>query len=102
MIRYCCDWCHRDIDPNGELRYVVKMEVFAAFDPASELEYADERNHLQEIQDILEQVEAVDPYQSGEDIYREIRYDLCPECHKRFMRNPLGRENKKSLNFSKN
>ena len=33
MIRYSCDLCKRDLNPDEELRYVVKIEVFAAFDP---------------------------------------------------------------------
>ena len=33
MLRYRCDLCHRDLDPEEDLRYVVKMEVYAAFDP---------------------------------------------------------------------
>ena len=35
MIRYSCDLCKRDLDPEDDLRYVVKMEVYAAFDPAA-------------------------------------------------------------------
>ena len=35
MIRYSCDLCKRKLDSKNDLRYVVKMEVYAAFDPAS-------------------------------------------------------------------
>ena len=35
MIRYSCDMCRRELDPQEDLRYVVKMEVYAAFDPAA-------------------------------------------------------------------
>jgi len=102
MIRYLCDLCHRELDPEEDLRYVVKMEVYAAFDPMAVDEASDERNHLQEIQDILEQLEDADGDQIGADVYRQLRYDLCPECHRKFVSNPLGRETAKLFNFSKN
>jgi hypothetical protein len=102
MIRYCCDLCHRELDPEEDLRYVVKMEVYAAFDPMAVEEAGDERNHLQEIQDILEQLEDADSEQIGADVYRQLRFDLCPECHKKFVKNPLGREAAKLFHFSKN
>ena len=102
MLRYRCDLCHRDLDPEEDLRYVVKMEVYAAFDPIANDDECDDRNHLQEIQDILEQLDDVDNDQIGVEVYRQLRFDLCPECHKKFVKNPLGREAVKLFNFSQN
>jgi hypothetical protein len=31
-----------------------------------------------------------------------MRFDLCPECRKKFLKNPLGREHSKQFDFSKN
>src|SRR5207344_284987 len=56
MIHYSCDCCKRVLDPE-DLRYVVKMEVYAAFDPSAMSEMDDDRDHLQEIQDILQRSE---------------------------------------------
>ena len=100
MIRFTCDLCKREIDPEQDLRYVVKMEIYAAFDPLALEE--DDRDHLQEIQDILERSEDLDSDQIGDDVYQQLRFDLCPDCRKRFLRNPLGRESTKILNFSEN
>lgn len=101
MIRFFCDMCKRDIDPREDLRYVVKVEIFAAFDPLAIEE--DDRDHLQEIQDILERAEDAESDQIGDDVYQQLRFDLCPECRSRFLKNPLGREGaKKILNFSEN
>ena len=33
---------------------------------------------------------------------QEFRYDLCPECHERFVRDPFGKEQPQKLSFSKN
>ena len=103
MIRYACDVCGQQLDPREDLRYVVRMEVYAAFDPmAAEDEDPDDRDHLEEIQEILERMRDGDDPQIGNDIYQQMRFDLCPECRKRFLENPLGREVTKVLDFSEN
>ena len=50
MIRYSCDLCKRDLDAEEDLRYVVKMEVYAAFNPLAGEEEDEDRDHLQELQ----------------------------------------------------
>jgi len=102
MIRYTCDLCRRELDPEEDLRYVVKLEVYAAFDPAASNEEDDDRDHLQEIQDILERLEDAESEQIGDDVYQQFRFDLCPQCRKKFIKNPLGREPAKAFGFSKN
>lgn len=101
MIRYICDLCKRDLDPEEDLRYVVKMEICAAFDPVSVEEDGD-RDHLQEVQEALERLEDAEDDQIGDDIYQQLRFDLCPECRRKFLRNPLGRESLSILDFSEN
>ena len=102
MIRYSCDLCKRDFDPQHDLRYVVKLEVFAAMDTAADDD--DDNDHLQEIQDILERLDDGEDDQIGEEVCQRLRFDLCPECRRKFMKNPLGRENfaAKVAGFSKN
>jgi hypothetical protein len=102
MIRYSCDLCKRELDPAGDLRYVVKMEVFAAFDPEGG-EEEDDRDHLEEIQDLLERLDECDGDPLGDGVYQQLRFDLCPECRKKFVKNPLGRDGLvKAVGFSKN
>jgi hypothetical protein len=105
MIRYSCDLCKRELDPGKDLRYVAKIGVFAAFDPTSTDEDSDDREHLQEIQDILERLDSNDQMsddQAGDELYHELRFDLCPDCRKRFLKNPLGRESVRAFDFSEN
>ena len=102
MIRYVCDLCKRELDPEDGLRYVVKMEVYAAFDPTADDEDDDDSDHLQEIQDILERIEDLEDDRIGEDVYQQLRFDLCPECRRKFLQNPLGREVAKVFGFSEN
>jgi hypothetical protein len=102
MIRYVCDLCKREMDPDEDLRYVVRMEIYAAFDPTAVAEENDDRDHLQEIQDILDRLEQTNADQVGDEVYQQLHFDLCPECRKRFVKNPLCRETGKVLDFSKN
>jgi hypothetical protein len=102
MIRYSCDLCKRELDSEVDLRYVVKIEVYAAYDPEATSEDENDRDHLQEIQDILECLEDADDDQIGNDVYQQMRFDLCPECRKKFLQNPLGRETAKAFGFSSN
>jgi hypothetical protein len=101
MIHYSCDCCKRELDPE-DLRYVVKMEVYAAFDPSAMDEAADDRDHLQEIQEILQRSDEAVNDEIASDVYEQLRFDLCPECHRRFLKNPLDRELPKHFDFSKN
>lgn len=104
MIQYSCDLCKRDLDARNDLRYVVKVEVYAAFDPAADDGDEEDRDHLEEIQDVLERLEDSDCDEIGDDVYQKLRFDLCPECRKKFIENPLGRRRApaKAFRFSSN
>ncbi len=101
MIHFTCDMCRRNID-SDELRYVVKMEVYAAYDPATQEEDESDRDHLEELQEILERMEDVENDEIGEEVYQIRRYDLCSECRKKFCENPLSMEPSKHFDFSQN
>lgn len=101
MIHYTCDCCKRPLDPQNDMRYVVRMEVYAALDPIEE-DVNDDRDHLQEIQDILESLEDTDDREISDDVYHHVRFDLCSVCRQRFVKNPLGRAVAQQLDFSQN
>ena len=101
MLHYTCDCCKRTIDPEKDLRYVVRLEVYASLDTA-EGEQDEGRDHLEEIQEILERLDDVESDMIGDDVYHHERFDLCSECRKKFVKNPLGRLTSHELDFSKN
>lgn len=102
MIHYSCDCCGREIDASEELRYVAKLEVYAAMEPIDVDDVEDDRDHLLEVHEILERMDDADSEEVGEEVYQKRRYDLCPECHKRFARDPFGRDLASHLDFSEN
>ncbi len=101
MIHYTCDCCKRPLNIQSDTRYVVRLEVYAALDPVDE-EVNDDRDHLQEIQDILETLDDEDERPDNDDFYHHVRFDLCSECRQRFVKNPLGRAMAQQLDFSQN
>lgn len=102
MIHYSCDRCKRVLDPEQELRYVVKLEIYAAMEPLDCDEQDEDRDHLTEIQEILERLEDGDDETIADDIYQKRRYDLCADCYRQYIKNPIGREAPAHLGFSQN
>jgi len=102
MIHYTCDLCQRSIETRSELRYVVKMEVYAAVEETEPEDMFEEEDHLEEIQDILMRLEESEDEQIADDVYKTLRFDLCSACRARFLKNPLAREISKQFNFSEN
>jgi hypothetical protein len=100
MVHHSCDLCKRLIDPEEDLRYVVKIEVYAALDPV-DVAADDDRDNLLEMNEILERMDDAESGAVGDDVYQTLRFDLCRDCRRRFLRNPLGRESK-TFNFSAN
>lgn len=102
MLHISCDVCGKEL-VGSDSRYVVKLEVYAAHDP-SELTEADlDEDHMELVSQLLREEEeiATDP-DSASPRYKKLRYDLCPNCHKKFVRDPLGREVAQKFHFSEN
>ena len=78
--------------PGDDHSYVVKIEVFAAQDP-TELTEADlDEDHMEAVSQMLQDME--ENLTEEADLappYKNFRYDLCSACHKKFLRDPLGR-----------
>jgi hypothetical protein len=78
------------------------MEVYPA--PAeTEAAIDDDRDHLNDIREVLERFEEFDA--DGQlpvaDNYQTRRFDLCGECCKQFLKQPLGRSTAPQFDFSK-
>jgi hypothetical protein len=102
MLHVTCDFCGKEIQPGDDHRYVVKIEAYAADDPAEITEADLDEDHmeavsqlLRDMEDNLAQAEIAEPY-------KNFRYDLCSECHKKFLRDPLGKEIAQKFDFSEN
>lgn len=99
MQHYTCDLCGCHID---DQRYVVKLEVYPAFNP-DELSSADlDVDHLQSVSQSIMQGD--DLSLPVEDVNGTglLKFDLCRECQLRFRRDPLGKTSRSPMHFSEN
>ena len=58
MLHYTCDLCGQHMSATDDRRYVVKMEVYAVHDPAELTEADLDDDHLDEVSQLLEDMEA--------------------------------------------
>ncbi len=102
MIHYSCDRCKRPIPVQESIRYVVKMEIEAAIgDCSNECPDAD-LDCLSEMDEILENMEDDLLDEDLSIVHQRRQYDLCPNCYREFIKNPVGREKLVPFGFSKN
>ncbi|MFP4172414.1 MAG: hypothetical protein ACLFV4_05825 [Candidatus Hydrogenedentota bacterium] len=88
MITYTCDGCGKTLGQH-DLRYVVKIDVKAAYDEM-EVSLLDlVRDHRAEMLRLIEQMKHKDAEQLEEGVFKNIKLDLCPTCQRAFIRNPL-------------
>src|SRR5258706_15334548 len=102
MLHFSCDLCGKELLAHNDRRFVVKMEIFAAHDPHELTEDDLDDDHLESLGALLQELE-----ESGDDeteiapAYKQIRYDLCPACHQKFLLDPLNKDAVK-FDFSEN
>ena len=90
MIRFVCDRCGRPME-RGELRYVARVQVYAAADPL-ELTFDDLlTDHRPEIEALLRQCEGLTEEELMRDVHVEMQFDLCRACQRAYLADPLPR-----------
>jgi len=88
MVTYTCDGCGKEI-PQKALRYKMKIDIRAAYDTL-EIKLADLlRDHEAEIRALIERMEDMDPQKLEDNICKVFRFDLCPDCYRSYISDPL-------------
>lgn len=103
MLHVTCDLCGKEVVPGDDHRYVVKIEVFPAQDPMEITEADLDEDHMEAVSQLLRDME--DNLADPDDLsppYKNFRFDLCPECQKKFVRDPLGKDAAQKFDFSEN
>ena len=89
MITHICDRCSKPIF-KGELRYIARIEVFAAPD-AGEITIADLlSDQASEIDRLIKACEKMTEEELMRDVHVLREFDLCRACQKEFVLQPLG------------
>ena len=103
MLHFSCDICGKDLAANSSNRYVVKVEGYAARDPAELTDEDVEADQVEEMARLLLELE-----ENGDDAppalpaCRKMQFDLCTLCFGKFASDPLGRESVAKFDFSEN
>ena len=91
MLHFTCDLCGKELE-DGAHRFVVKIEVFAAHEPAEITEADLDEDNLEAVAQQLQESPDDSAGSVREPLTRNFRYDLCSVCRKRYERAPLRRE----------
>ena len=100
MIHYSCDRCQRSLGED-DLRYVVRLEAYAAIE-SLEQDPSAESDPLLELDQILDHLDDAENEALGPDIYARQRFDLCSECYRVFSLTPFAGVAQRPLNLSDN
>jgi len=99
MLHFSCDLCGQ---PLKDRRYVVKLEVYPAFNPDELSEDDLDADHLQEVAEVIEENELLGINDTDADHAKSFRFDLCPRCQMKYVKDPLARELLRRFDFSEN
>ncbi len=88
MLVYVCDGCGARLS-NKDLRYRVHIDVRAAYEEL-EIGLSDlVRDHRAEMLELIERLKNKSTQEIEESIYKRFDLDLCPKCHRAFLKSPL-------------
>lgn len=102
MINFTCDICGKPLLVDENTRYVVRIEVFAAYDTMELVDEDLEQDHLQEISELVEEMEDMDQQDIEDQVYKTFRFDLCPACQKKYISDPLFKNVRGRIQFNEN
>jgi hypothetical protein len=89
MDRLTCDGCDAPLLVESDVRYEVKIEVKAAYDPLEITEDDLAKDHLAEMAKIIARLRDVTEAEAMDEVYRTFRFDLCMPCQKRYLKKPI-------------
>lgn len=86
-----CDRCGKSLLVTEDVRYRMKIEIVAAYDPL-EITRADLARDLDaEIRAAIEGLSERDAASLERDVHWRAEFDLCLSCQRAIVANPLGR-----------
>ncbi len=84
-----CDRCGVSLLVESDVRYVVNLEAYAAYDPLEITSGELERDFDAEYRALIDRIEVTSADELEEQVYVRRSYDLCPACHGTFLKDPI-------------
>ena len=85
-----CDGCGTGLLIDADVRYLVKIEVYAAYDPMEITRQDLVRDQHRDMARLIREMEGMDPQALEDQVYRQFQFDLCPKCQEAYLKDPLG------------
>src|SRR5437868_14571260 len=92
MLHFSCDICGKDLTPDGAARYVVKMEAFAATDPARLTDDDLDADHVEEMAQLLNESEDGGAAPDVAPACQTVGVGRCPARYRQFVQEPRRRD----------
>lgn len=84
-----CDGCGVPLLVESDVRYEVKIEVKAAYDPLEITEDDLAKDPKAEMAKIIAQLAGVTEAEAMDEVYRTFKFDLCMPCQQRYLKKPI-------------
>ena len=84
-----CDACGEALLVESNVRYVAKVELYAAYDPLEITEEDLEGANRSAWEALVEELKDADPDEMASQIHMTMRFDVCPACRTRYLKDPL-------------
>jgi hypothetical protein len=92
MNHSTCDLCGQELRQGDAVRYEVKIEIKAAYDPLNVTAEELEQDFRAEYEKLLRQLENISAEEAQAQVYQVLEFDLCPACRRSYVASPLKRE----------
>ena len=84
-MKLACDLCGKTLMADEDVRYVVRIEVFAAADPMELTEEDLKKDLRKALRELIVRMERMDPEKAQDSVYRSFHFELCPACQKEYL-----------------
>jgi hypothetical protein len=84
-----CDLCGRQLLVENEVRYEVRIEVKAAYDPLAITDKDLAQDLQAQIAKLLRQLEGISEEEAQNQVHRVFEFDLCAACQRKYVKKPL-------------
>ena len=89
MDRLTCDGCGAPLLVESDVRYEVKVEVKAAYDPLEITQDDLDKDPRAEMAKLIARLQHVSEAEAMDEVYRTFRFDLCTPCQRQYLKKPL-------------
>lgn len=84
-----CDACGKSLLVEEDVRYEVRIDVRAAYDPMEITREDLDRDLDAERRKLIERMKDLSAEEAMDQVHRAFKFDLCPPCQRRYLKKPL-------------